>query len=185
MRKTLVLLMVFLLSGAALAGDTENPGNVLTAENVEINKGSVFPVKVLLANVDSLIAIQVPFYYRSEDVDLVCDSITFQGTRLAEQSLSFFKIEPVGKVAFFAFMSMTQLDPSKPMLIPGDGPIAVMWFTAGKEIKSGKVMLDSGPHVYYPHEWIDYSYHFWVKSTGEDVTRDVDCAYKPGYITVK
>lgn len=184
MKKALVLISILMLSAAALAEDAVTKGNVCSTESVEAQKGSSFPVKVLLTNIDTLIAIQVPIYYRSEDVDLVCDSISFVGTRLQGQTASFFKIEPVGKVAFFAFMSMIQIDPAKQMLAPGKGPIAVMWFTAGKDIKSGKVTLDSGPNAYLPHEYVDYSYHFWSR-TVEDLTKDVVCAFTPGYITVK
>jgi len=182
LKKALVLIVVILLASTALADDVVN---FLTTESVEAKKGTSFPVKVNLKNQDQLVAMQVPIYYRSEDVDLVCDSISFVDTRLADQSLSFYRIEPVGKVAFFAFMAMTQLDPTKPELLPGDGTVAVMWFTAGKDIKSGTVTLESGPQAYFPHEWIDYSYHFWINPSPEESTQDVECKYTAGTIKIK
>jgi hypothetical protein len=185
LKKVFLVAILLALSAVSFAEEEINGGNVLYTENVEANKGSSFPVSVSLRNIDTLVAIQVPIYYRSENVNLVCDSIAFVDTRLGEQPLSFSKIEPVGKVAFFAFMAMSQLDESKPMLNPGDGPIATLWFTAAGDIKAGVVTLDSGPHAYYPHEWIDYSYHFWVLQEGVESTLEVDCAYKPSTITVK
>lgn len=183
LRNLLVLILIAALSGIASAGDSGK--NTCYAEDIDVKKGTSFNVPIMLDNADSLIAIQLPVYYRSEDVDLVCDSISFVDTRLAEESLTFFKIEPVGKVAFFAYMSMVQIDDKKTLLNSGKGPIARLWFTAGNDIKSGKVMLDSGPHAYYPHDWIDYSYHFWIMGSPEELTVDIDVEFKPGYITVK
>jgi len=176
--------MILLIYGMAWADEPDETPNYCYSESVLATKGTSFPVKIMLHNIDTLIAVQVPFYYRSENVDLTCDSISFYNTRLKDQSLSFHLIEPKTKVALFAFISMVSLDPSKPTLLPGDGPIAVIWFTAGKDINSGTVKIESGPHAFYPHEWIDYSYHFW-QSTENDLTRDVDVDFRPGTITIK
>ncbi|MEE9553493.1 MAG: hypothetical protein V3W18_04275 [candidate division Zixibacteria bacterium] len=183
MRKSLVLILIVALSGIASAGDSGK--NICYTEDIEVKKGTSFAVPIILDNSDSLVALQLPVYYRSEDVDLVCDSVSFVDTRLAGESMTFFKIEPVGKVAFFVYMSMIQIDPTKSLLNSGKGPIAKLWFTANSDIKPGKVTIDSGPHAYYPHEWIDYGYHFWVMGAGEELTIDVDCEFKPGNITVK
>lgn len=191
MRKTLVIFAVLLLAGAAvsvfdeLGRAEENSPNACYAEDIKVKKGSTFAVPIILENSDSLIAFQLPIYYRSEDIDLVCDSVSFAGTRLAGESTVFFLIEPVGKVVFFAYMSLNQIDPTRSLLVPGKGPIGMVWFTAGKDIKSGAVTLDSGPHAYFPHEWIDYSYHFWVRTDSPEITADVDCQYKQSKITVK
>lgn len=185
MKKLLVILFVLGFWSLAAADESKSGGNVCYTENVKADKGSTFKVGVFVDNVDTLVAMQIPVYYRSEDVDLKCDSVSFVDTRLADQKLSFFKIEPVGKVAFFAFLAMTQLDPSSPMLNPGKGPVANIWFTAARDIKSGKVRLEGGPQAFLPHETIDYGYHFWVETSGEQVTREVDCEYRPGEITIK
>ena len=159
---------------------TAKKQNVCYAEDVQAVKGTSFPVKVFVANIDTLAGMQVPIYYRSEDVDLKCDSVTFNGSRCAGFALSDSKIEPKGKTVYFAFINQT--DPSKdiPPLIPGEGLVATLWFTAPKDIKAGKVMLESGPNVYLPHEKIDYSFLFWTPEAEQ-----VDCLYKAGYITVK
>lgn len=184
MKTTLALILCLMLSGAALAEQPAKAGNVLSTESVEAKAGTSFSVKVNLSSVDTMVAIQVPIYFRSETTDLTCDSVSFLKTRLQDQSMSFSRIDSVGKVVFFAFMAMTQTDPQKPMLNPGDGPIGIIWFTAKKDIKPGTVTLESGPNAYLAHEFIDYSYHFW-KMTPEDLTKDVDCTFKPGTITIK
>ncbi len=158
----------------------EYKGNVCYTESVEVSKGTSFPVRVFVNNTDTLAGMQVPIYYRSEDVDLVCDSVSYVGSRCEAFSLSHSMIEPVGKVVFFAFISMT--DPAREVapLYPADGLVATLWFTAGKDIKSGKVELYSGPNAIYPHDKIDYSYLFWTPGAEQK-----DCLYRPGYITIK
>jgi hypothetical protein len=170
------------LASAAIAqeGESAPRGNICYTESVEIEKGTSFPVKVFVNNVDTLAGMQVPIYYRSADVDLKCDSISFAGSRCSEFALDLDLIEPVGKTAFFAFISMTDPKDDKPPLYPGDGPVATLWFTAPAETKSGKVELYSGPNAIYPHDKIDYSYLFWTPTAEQK-----DCTYKPGYITVK
>lgn len=201
MRKSLILLLTLALAGTLSAQEKQAPTankqtqavkqastdiqsakktNVCYSENIEVAKGTSFPVKVFVTNIDTLAGMQVPIYYRSENVDLKCDSVTFKGSRCANFALNDFKIEPKGKTVYFAFIAQT--DPSKdvPPLVPGDGQVATLWFTAPKDIKAGKVMLDSGPNAYYPHEKIDYSFLFWTPEADQ-----VDCVYKAGYITVK
>jgi hypothetical protein len=154
--------------------------NVCYTESIEAKKGTSFPVKVYVANVDTLAGMQVPIYYRSEDVNLKCDSVTFHGSRCGYFAMSDSKIEPVGKTVFFDFILM--VDPSQNVapLPPGEGLVATLWFTAPTNVKSGKVKLDSGPNAFYPHEKIDYSFLFWTPAA-----QQVECIYKPGYITIK
>lgn len=176
-------MLLFALTAAVAAQEAESEkkgGNVCYTESVEVEKGTSFPVKVFVNNVDTLAGMQVPIYYRSEDVDLTCDSISFVGSRCSDFALSLPLIEPVGKTAFFAFISMTDPKEDHPPLYPGDGLVATLWFTAPKDIKSGKVELASGPNAIYPHEKIDYSYLFWTPRAEQR-----ECTYKPGYITVK
>jgi hypothetical protein len=154
--------------------------NVCYAQDVEVIKGSSFPVKVFLSNVDTLAGMQVPIYYRSENIKITCDSVTFGGSRCAHFGLSDFKIEPVGRTAYFAFIYM--IDPNKDVdpLPPGDGLVATLWFTAPKDAKSGKLTLESGPNAFLPNPKIDYSYLFWTPSASE-----VECVFVPGTVTVK
>lgn len=173
-----VLFLAVIIS--AQEKESEPEGNTCYAESVEVEKGASFPIKVFVNNVDTLAGMQVPIYYRSEDVDLTCDSITFDKSRCSEFALSLPLIEPVGKTAFFAFISMTDPNEEHPPLFPGEGLVATLWFTAPKDVKSGKVELYSGPNAIYPHDKIDYSYLFWTPTAEQK-----ECAYKPGYITVK
>jgi len=176
-----VLILCFAVTVSAQEEKKSAPkGNVCYTESVEVEKGASFPVKVFVNNVDTLAGMQVPIYYRSEKVDLKCDSITFGNSRCLGFAMNHQMIEPVGKTAFFAFISMTDPNVEKPPLYPGDGLVATLWFTVPKDANSGKVELYSGPNAVYPHDKIDYSYLFWTPSAEQK-----ECTYKPGYITVK
>ena len=167
MRKSLIFLLTLALAGTLSAQESKAP----TPEK------QTQAVKQASTDIQSAKKTNVCY---SENVDLKCDSVTFKGSRCANFALNDFKIEPKGKTVYFAFIAQT--DPSKdvPPLAPGDGLVATLWFTAPKDIKVGKVMLDSGPNAYYPHEKIDYSFLFWTPEADQ-----VDCVYKAGYITVK
>jgi hypothetical protein len=182
LKKFTGLVLIIFVAAAVFAQEeaTETKGNSCYPENVTVEKGTSFPVKVFVNNVDTLAGMQVPIYYRSEDVDLKCDSISFEGSRCADFALELPLIEPVGKTAFFAFISMTDPEVEHPPLYPGDGLVATLWFTAPEEVKSGKVELSSGPNAIYPHDKIDYSYLFWTPKADQ-----VECKYVPAYITVK
>lgn len=182
MKKTLILILLISLPVFALAEEEQEKikGNVCYTESVEVEKGATFPVKVFVNNVDTLAAFSVPIYYRSETVDLKCDSVTFTGSRAEYFSLSFFKIEPVGKVVFFAFLWVTDPDMLVPPLTPGEGMVAELWFTAPEDIKAGEVELDSGPNAFFPHEHISYGYEFTTP-----LATEADFEYRPGSITVK
>ena len=170
------------MAGAVFAQEmkTETAGNTCKAESVTAEKGTSFSVKVFVHNVDTLAGMQVPIYYRSENVNIVCDSISFVGSRCADFALELPLIEPVGKTAFFAFISMTDPEVEHPPLYPGDGLVASLWFTAPADTKAGTVDLSSGPNAIYPHDKIDYSYLFWTPLADQ-----VECTYIPGTVTIK
>lgn len=182
MRKLFILVLVAGLWGA-LAAQEKQPAesaNTCYAESVVVAKGSSFPVKVLVANIDTLAGMQVPFYYRSEKVNLVCDSVSFAGSRCIDFAYNDFKIEPVGKTVFFAFILTVDPEQEIKPMPPGDGLVATLWFTVPKDTPSGTVTLESGPNVFLPNPKIDYGYHFWTPAALEK-----DFVYKPGTITVK
>jgi len=154
--------------------------NVCYTENVEIGKGASFPLKVLVSNVDTLAGMQVPIYFRSENVDIRCDSVSFVNSRCSNFAFNDAKIEPVGKTVYFAFIFTVDPNQVVTPLYPGDGLVATLWFTAPKETHDGVIKLDSGPNAFFPNPRIDYGYHFWTPSALE-----VEFLYVPGSITVK
>jgi hypothetical protein len=190
LRKLLVFLLLLGLWTISSAEDkkqapkeekqTVKIGNVCYTENVEAARGTSFPVKVFVNNVDTLAGMQVPIYYRSEDINLKCDSVTFEGSRCEKFALNDKKIEPVGRTVYFCFINVVDVSQDVPPLYPGDGQVATLWFTAPKDIKPGQVKLDSGPNAFYPNEKIDYSFLFWTPAAIQ-----VDCTYKSGIITIK
>jgi len=182
LKRLLIVVLVLGLWGVLAAEEKAAPKdqNVCYVESVEINKGTSFPVKVNVSNVDTLAGMQVPIYYRSEDIEIKCDSVSFIGSRCANFGLSDYKIEPVGKTVYFAFIYMVDPNQEVAPLLPGDGLVATLWFTAPDDIKSGKLALESGPNAFLPNPKIDYGYHFWTPSALE-----VDCSFQPAAITIK
>jgi hypothetical protein len=182
LRRLLLFVLLLGLWEVSIAQEKKTlpEGNVCYTENVEVTKGSSFGVKVFVRNIDTLAGMQVPIYYRSETVNLKCDSVSFIGSRCINFALNDKKFEPIGKTVYFCFIAV--VDPSQNVkpLAPGDGLVATLWFTAPKDIASGKVKLDSGPNAFFPHEKIDYSFLFWTPAA-----QQVDCSYKEAYISVK
>jgi hypothetical protein len=179
----ILFILVIAVSGFAQDAEKTEPGNLCYSESVEVEKGDVFPVKVYVNNVDTLAGMQVPIYYRSEEVDILCDSISFIDSRCSNFALKWSKIEPAGKVAFFTFIAMTDPSSDIPPLYPGEGLVATLWFTAPEDGNSGKVELYSGEKAFLPHPKIDYSFLFWTP--GPPMPEQKECAYNAGYITVK
>jgi len=180
--KRFVYTLVLVLAGSALAQNKHEAvkENLCYTESIRAERGTSFAVKVYVNNVDTLVGMQVPIYYRSDDVNLRCDSVTFGGSRCEHFSMSFFKIEPEAKVVFFALLNMSDPEKGAPALYPGDGLVARLWFTAPEDSRSGKVVLESGPDVYLPHDRINYGYLFWTPTAIQ-----VKCSYLPGNITLK
>ncbi len=179
-----LIAVVFLLGivGTVAAEEKQivTKGNVCYTESVTVKPGMSFPVKVMVANVDTLAGMQVPIYFRSENVNIACDSVTFQGSRCAHFGFNDYKIEPVGKTVYFAFIYMIDPNTDIEPLLPGDGLVATLWFTAPADTKAGAIALESGPNAFLPNPKIDYGYHFWTPAALE-----VDCTYKAGTVKIK
>jgi hypothetical protein len=180
--KEFVCAFAIVLAGSALAQDEHGAvkENICYTESIEAESGTSFAVGVYVSNVDTLVGMQVPIYYRSDDVDLRCDSVTFDGSRCQNFSMSFFKIEPEEKVVFFALLNISDPEKGVPALYAGDGLVARLWFTAPEDSGPGRVVLESGPDAYFPHDRINYGYLFWNPAAVQ-----VKCGYKPGNITLK
>lgn len=86
MRKArfLVILGIALIAGLALAVNAPKtkPANIVSAGDVTAKAGESFAVKVNIANADTLSGAQVPIFYRSETIKLICDSVSFAGSRV-------------------------------------------------------------------------------------------------------
>jgi hypothetical protein len=168
------------VSAGAQEEAAEKVSNTCYTENVSASSGTSFSVGVFLNNSDTLVGMQIPVCYRSDDVDLICDSVSFEGSRCRGFSVQFFKIEPTEKIVFLAMLN-TGLSPDMPAaLLPGRGRVASIWFTAPENSRSGRVVLDSGPGYRFPHERINYGYLFWDPSAVQVV-----CRYEAGNITLK
>ena len=154
--------------------------NLCYAESIEVERGVSFAVRVYVSNTDTLVGMQVPIYYHSDDMNLRCDSVTFDESRCRDFSMTFFKIDPDERVVFFALLNMNDPEKGIAALYPGKGPVARLWFTAPEDGASGTVALESGPDAYFPHDRINYGYLFWTPAAIQ-----VKCDYSPGNITLK
>ncbi|MEE9553494.1 MAG: cohesin domain-containing protein [candidate division Zixibacteria bacterium] len=174
MRQLAIILAI--LTGLSTAAAKVRKGeNICGTENVTVDKGSSFSVGVYVNNLDTLAGMQIPIYYRSDDIDLRCDSVTFRESRCNDFTMNDFKIEPVGRTVYFVLIGTHGKS-----LPPGEGKVATLWFTVDSDSRSGQVELFSGPKAYLPDQKINYNYLFWQPSA-----KQVRCRYQPGYITVK
>lgn len=174
--------LVLVLAGSALAQDEGGliKENICYTESIEAERGTSFAVRVYVSNLDTLAGMQVPIYYRSGEADLSCDSVTFHGSRCESFSMNFSRIEPEEKIVFFALLNISDPEKGVAALYPGDGPVARLWFTAPESNSPGRVILESGPDAYLPHDRINYGYLFWNPAAVQ-----VKCSYRPGIITLK
>jgi hypothetical protein len=180
-----MMMFLCLVGGAWTSGQAQGDAkagvsNSCYTEDVVARRGTSFPVGVFVDNSDTLVGMQVPIYYKSDDVDLICDSVSFAGSRCRGFSVQFFKIDPREKIVFFAMLN-TGLSPEMPATLPpGKGRVATLWFTVAENSGAGDVVLRSGPDVRFPHERINYGYLFWNPSAVQ-----VECRYDAGNIALK
>jgi hypothetical protein len=130
-------------------------------DKVTAKPGEHFTVKVYLFNVDTLAGCQVPIFFRSEEIDLWCDSISFEGSRMLEFMFNDVKLpqtEKDDKVAYFSFIASIDPDVYIDPLSPGDGLLATMYFTAPEDCPEGKVELKRGM---IPHPHLSFIFAVW------------------------
>ena len=173
--KNTILIFLTVYVGVAAGGDDSNSTCTCYTQDVVAERGTPFSVGVFVNNTDTLAGMQIPVYYRSETVKLCCDSVTFQDTRCSGFVSKIQKIDPTWRIVYFVVIGN-----GGEILPPGDGLVANLWFTADKKAASGRVELFSGPNAYIPDEKINYSFLFWSPTA-----RQVNCQYKPGFITVR
>jgi len=154
----LFLFVAFLLSknlSFAQIQDTVGVVDTLRVGNSTAYPGSQVIVPVYAFNDEPLGAITVPLKFSSSD--LICDSVSFVGTRVADAPLKGDSIDDVsGTVKFYA-VTFTQIN-------PGNGLVANLFFTVKQNAPLQTVEIDtfstSNPSVF-----LDFTYTFSVDMT--------------------
>jgi len=169
------------LVGSSLAGQDSTKAkydnSTVYLEKVTAKPGEHFAVKVYLFNTDTLAGLQVPIFYRAENINLYCDSLSLLGSRCEYMMFNDVKIPEGDKIVYFSFINT--IDPKQFIdpLPPGDGLLATIYFTAPKDSKEGEVKLARGM-IEHPH--ISYTFALWDKIGGE-----VNSTFEDGIITIK
>lgn len=150
----------------AQISDTVGVVDTLRVGNSTAYPGSQVIVPVYAFNDEPLGAITVPLKFTSSD--LVCDSVSFVGTRISDAPLKGDTIDNVnGTIQFYA-VSFTQIN-------SGSGLVANLFFTVGQNAPLQTVEIDtfstSNPSVF-----LDFTYTFSV---------DMAPAFVKGGITIK
>jgi len=170
------LIACFVMASMALADEpmkkpADKPKyntNTVYFEKVTAKPGDHFAVKVYLFNPDTLSGCQVPVFYRSDEINLLCDSISVVGSRCDYFMFQDIKIPQSAeedKVAYFSYIDT--IDPKTYInpLAPGDGLLATIYFTAPKDCPEGVVKLTRGM---IPHPHISFIFSVW-SPMGEEV----------------
>ena len=163
----LTLLIGLMLIVSVSAEKPKFTTNTVYMDTVTAKPGEQFAVKVYLFNVDTLAGCQVPVFFRSENIDLWCDSISFVDSRMKGFAFDDIKLpmEPKDdKVAYFSFINT--IDPKVYVnpLPPGDGLLATLYFSAPKDCPSGTVPLTRGM---IPHPHLSFIFAVWTESGDE------------------
>jgi hypothetical protein len=175
-----LLLIIWLFSAIAVLGEesktvTEHKfaTNTVYFDSAIVKPGEQCAVKAYLFNIDTLAGMQVPIFYRSETIDLYCDSVSFVDSRCGYMMFTDIKIPEneegkQEKVVYFSFINT--IDPEKYVdpLLPGEGLIATIYFTAPKDASDGVVPLTRGM---IPHPQISFIFSLW-DAYGDEVDAD-------------
>ncbi len=181
--RNIVLFCLFtclFFSASALADDPKFETNTVYVDEVTAKPGDHFAVKVKVFSVDSLAGCQVPIFFRHENIDLWCDSISFADSRMEYFGFDDIKLpqtEKDDKVAYFAFIATIDPDVYVDPLLPGDGLLATLFFTAPKDCPEGVVELTRGM---IPHPHISFVFSMWDQNGQE-----VDSEFIGSKITIK
>lgn len=182
MRKILLSAILLFLCLAALtyAGDQKFNTNTVYFDTVTAKPGEHFAVKAYLYNVDTLSGLQVPIFFRSETINLWCDSVSVEGSRCKYFMFDDIKLpqtEKDDKVAYFSFIDTVNPKVFVNPLPPGDGLLATIYFTAPKDCPEGTVSLIRGM---IPHPHISFIFSLW-----DPMGDEIDSEFIPSEIIIK
>jgi len=174
--KRLILMSVLiclLTAGFSLADEGKYETNTVYLDKVTAKPGEHFAVNVYLYNVDSLAGMQVPIFFRSDKIDLYCDSVSFAKSRCEYMMFNDIKIPEneqgvQDKVVYFSFISTIDPESYVPSLQAGDGIVATIYFTAPEDCEEGVVKLTRGM---IPHPHISFIFAVW-DPMGDNVDGD-------------
>lgn len=80
---TAIFMAMVLVLGCAKKQPPAKPvlpkGNVVWTEKAIAKPGETFALKVHVTNIDTLAGVQIPLFFRSENIKLTCDSVSFDG----------------------------------------------------------------------------------------------------------
>lgn len=163
MNKILLAALALLLCLAAvtMAEDQKFNTNAVYFDTVTAKPGEHFAVRAYLFNVDTLSGLQVPIFYRSDQINLWCDSISVEGGRCQYFMFDDIKLpesEKDDKVAYFSFIDTINPKVFVDPLPPGNGLLATLYFTAPEDSPEGTVMLTRGM---IPHPHISFIFSLW------------------------
>jgi hypothetical protein len=163
----LTLLVGLLLATNLLAGKPKFNTNTVYMDTVTGKPGQQVKVNVYLYNVDSLAGCQVPIFFRSDKIDLWCDSISFVDSRMKYFEFNDVKLpmdDKEDKVAYFSFINTIDPKVYVDPLAPGSGLLASLYFTIPKDSPEGVVELKRGM---IPHPHISFIFAVWTQD-GEE-----------------
>jgi hypothetical protein len=83
-----ILLAMILVMGCAKKQPPPKPvlpkGNVVWTEKAVAKPGETFALKVYIATIDTLAGVQIPLFFRNDNIKLICDSVSFEGGLLED-----------------------------------------------------------------------------------------------------
>jgi hypothetical protein len=141
----MILLALFLVSAASgivLADDPGNPDTCRVPCFDFTSPEQQVVVPVTIYNDEALGALAVPLTFGHAPLDVVCDSVSFEGTRITDADIVGATIDTVNyKLVFYVVYFSTDLP-------AGDGIVANLFFTTGADWDTTLcVQLDS---TFYP-----------------------------------
>lgn len=163
----LFLFVVFLLSknlSFAQIQDTVGVVDTLRVGNSTAYPGSQVIVPVYAFNDEPLGAMVIPLKFSSSD--LICDSVSFVGTRISDISLKGAEIDNLKRTIKIYAITFTQID-------PGNGLVAKLWFKVKDNASLQTVEIDT---FSTSEIFLDFTYTWAV---------DMIPAFVKGGITIK